>query len=153
MVPRMKRLVLVAALVGAAGLSGCNKKTDSAAPGAASGAAAPQAQGGGLMIEEVKLGEGALATKGKTVSVHYTGTLTNGTKFDSSLDRGRPIEFVLGTGMVIKGWDQGIDGMKVGGKRTLTIPPELGYGARGTPGGPIPPNATLVFDVELVDVK
>ena len=152
MVPRMKTLVLVTALVGAVGISGCNKKTETAAPGAAPGAAAPQAQGGGLMIEEVKIGDGAVATKGKTVSVHYTGTLTNGTKFDSSLDRGRPIEFVLGTGMVIKGWDQGIDGMKVGGKRKLTIPPELAYGARGMPGA-IPPNSTLLFDVELVAVK
>jgi FKBP-type peptidyl-prolyl cis-trans isomerase len=151
----MKTLLLVAALVGAAGmggLSGCNKKTESGAPAAATGAAAPQ-NGSGLMIEEVKTGEGALATKGKMVSVHYTGTLTNGTKFDSSLDRGQPIEFLLGAGQVIKGWDQGIEGMKVGGKRKLTIPPELGYGARGTPGGPIPPNATLVFDVELVAVK
>jgi FKBP-type peptidyl-prolyl cis-trans isomerase len=154
MVARMKTLALVTALVvTGTGLSACSKKTQDAAGSAAPGAAAPQAQGGGLMIEEVKIGDGALATKGKTVSVHYTGTLTNGTKFDSSLDRGRPIEFVLGTGMVIKGWDQGIDGMKVGGKRKLTIPPELGYGARGTPGGPIPPNATLVFDVELVGVK
>jgi FKBP-type peptidyl-prolyl cis-trans isomerase len=151
MVPRMKRLVLVAALVGAAGISGCNKKTDNAAPGAASGAAAPQ-NGSGLMIEEVKIGEGAVATKGKTVQVHYTGTFTNGSKFDSSLDRGRPIEFVLGTGAVIKGWDQGIEGMKVGGKRKLTIPPELAYGARGMPGA-IPPNSTLLFDVELVAVK
>jgi FKBP-type peptidyl-prolyl cis-trans isomerase len=154
MVPRMKTLALVTALVaavGTVGLSGCTKKTDDAAGSAAKGAAAPQE--GGLMIEEVKAGDGALATKGKTVSVHYTGKLTNGTKFDSSLDRGQPIEFVLGAGMVIKGWDQGIEGMKVGGKRKLTIPPELAYGARGTPGGPIPPNATLVFDVELVGVK
>ena len=151
----MRTLLLVAALVGAAGtvgLAGCNKKTENAAPGAATGAAAPQ-NGSGLMIEEVKAGDGALATKGKVVSVHYTGTLTNGTKFDSSLDRGQPIEFMLGAGQVIKGWDQGIEGMKVGGKRKLTIPPELGYGARGTPGGPITPNATLVFDVELVAVK
>jgi FKBP-type peptidyl-prolyl cis-trans isomerase len=145
----MKTLALVSALVaavGSLGFSACNKKTEDAA-----GAAAPQ--GSGLMIQEVKAGDGALATKGKSVSVHYTGTLTNGTKFDSSLDRGQPIEFVLGAGMVIKGWDQGIEGMKVGGKRKLTIPPELAYGARGTPGGPIPPNATLVFDVELVGVK
>ena len=150
MVPRMRTLALVSALVAVVGFSACNKKTDDAAS-AAKGAAAPQE--GGLMIEEVKAGDGALAAKGKTVSVHYTGKLTNGTKFDSSLDRGQPIEFVLGAGMVIKGWDQGIDGMKVGGKRKLTIPPELAYGARGTPGGPIPPNATLVFDVELVAVK
>jgi FKBP-type peptidyl-prolyl cis-trans isomerase FkpA len=164
MVPRMKTLARVTALVaavgcvgvgsvGGIGLSGCTKKTENPAGTAATGAAAPQTNGSGLMIEEVKAGEGALATKGKTVSVHYTGTLTNGTKFDSSLDRGQPIEFLLGAGQVIKGWDQGIEGMKVGGKRKLTIPPELGYGARGTPGGPIPPNATLVFDVELVGVK
>jgi FKBP-type peptidyl-prolyl cis-trans isomerase len=145
------RVALVAA-VGGVGVSGCNKKPeDAAAPAASTGAAAPQ--GGGLIIEEVKLGEGAVATKGKTVSVHYTGVLTNGTKFDSSLDRGQPIVFPLGTGRVIKGWDQGIEGMKVGGKRKLTIPPDLAYGARGTPGGPIPPNATLVFDVELVAVQ
>jgi FKBP-type peptidyl-prolyl cis-trans isomerase len=153
MVRAMKTLALVAtlvAVVGGVGLGGCSKKKEDAASPAASGAEAP---GERLMIEEVKVGDGALATKGKTVSVHYTGKLTNGTKFDSSLDRGQPIEFVLGSGMVIKGWDQGIDGMKVGGKRKLTIPPELAYGARGTPGGPIPPNATLVFDVELVGVK
>ncbi len=111
------------------------------------------AAAGGLVVDEVKPGEGALATKGKTVSVHYTGRLTDGTKFDSSYDRGQPIDFPLGGGVVIKGWDQGIEGMKVGGKRKLTIPPDLAYGARGTPGGPIPPNATLVFDVELVGVR
>jgi len=148
----MKTLALVTVLAAAVGVSAC-KKSDDAASAAKGGAAPAQAEGSGLMIEEVKAGDGALATKGKTVSVHYTGKLTNGTKFDSSLDRGQPIEFVLGAGMVIKGWDQGIDGMKVGGKRKLTIPPELAYGARGTPGGPIPPNATLVFDVELVGVK
>lgn len=111
------------------------------------------AAAGGLVIDDVKPGEGAVATKGKTVSVHYTGRLTDGTKFDSSYDRGQPIDFPLGGGVVIKGWDQGIEGMKVGGKRKLTIPPDLAYGARGTPGGPIPPNATLVFDVELVGVR
>ena len=85
--------------------------------------------------------------------MHYTGRLTDGTKFDSSYDRGQPIDFPLGGGVVIKGWDQGIEGMKVGGKRKLIVPPNLSYGARGTPGGPIPPNATLVFDVELVGVR
>ncbi len=106
-----------------------------------------------LKIKDIKVGTGAEAVSGKTVSVHYTGWLTNGTKFDSSVDRGQPFSFSLGAGQVIKGWDQGVAGMKVGGKRKLTIPPQMGYGERGTPGGPIPPNATLVFDVELLDVN
>ncbi len=92
------------------------------------------------------------ATPGKTVSVHYTGWLTDGTKFDSSADRGEAFRFNLGGGQVIKGWDQGVQGMKLGGKRKLTIPPDLGYGIQGA-GGLIPPNATLVFEVELLDVK
>ena len=95
---------------------------------------------------------GKLAEKGKKVSVHYTGWLTDGKEFDSSRDAGEPIQFDLGTGQVIKGWDEGIAGMKVGGKRQLKIPPALGYGPRGF-GSSIPPNATLVFDVELMDVK
>jgi FKBP-type peptidyl-prolyl cis-trans isomerase len=106
---------------------------------------------GGVSIEEVKVGSGATATAGKTVSAHYTGKFPDGTKFDSSYDAGAPIEFPLGAGKVIKGWDVGVEGMKVGGKRKLTIPPELAYGARGN--GPVPPNATLVFDVELMAVK
>jgi FKBP-type peptidyl-prolyl cis-trans isomerase FkpA len=130
---------------------GCSHKANGSDP--TSKKSAPAAATGGLMIDEVKVGEGTIATKGKTVSVHYTGRLTDGTKFDSSYDRGQPIDFPLGAGVVIKGWDQGIEGMKVGGKRKLTIPPDLAYGARGTPGGPIPPNATLVFDVELVAVR
>ena len=104
-----------------------------------------------LTIEELQAGTGDEAKPGQQVSVHYTGWLTDGTKFDSSLDRGSPFGFTLGAGMVIKGWDQGVAGMKVGGKRKLTIPPELGYGARGA-AGVIPPNATLVFEVELLGV-
>jgi len=114
-------------------------------------APAPNPPAGGLVVEEVKAGDGPVATAGKVVSVNYTGKLTDGTKFDSSYDRGQPIEFPLGSGRVIKGWDQGLEGMKVGGKRKLTIPPQLGYGERGM--GPIPPNATLVFDVELMGVR
>ena len=104
------------------------------------------------MIEDIKVGEGVEAKAGDTVSVHYTGWLTDGTKFDSSVDRGEPFEFNLGAGEVIKGWDQGVAGMKVGGKRKLTIPPDLGYGDRGA-GGLIPPGATLVFEVELLTIK
>lgn len=104
-----------------------------------------------LEIEDVKVGTGADAVVGKNVTVHYVGTLTNGTKFDSSRDRGEGFEFGLGAGEVIKGWDQGVAGMKVGGIRKLTIPPELAYGARGFP-PVIPPNSTLVFEVELLSV-
>lgn len=105
-----------------------------------------------LQIEDLQVGTGAEAAAGHQVDVHYTGWLTNGQKFDSSLDRGKPFSFQLGGGMVIKGWDQGVAGMKVGGKRKLTIPPELGYGDRGA-GNVIPPGATLVFEVELLGVK
>jgi len=105
-----------------------------------------------LEIIDHEVGTGTEATNGKTVSVHYTGTLTNGSKFDSSLDRNSPFQFVLGGGMVIKGWDQGVLGMKVGGKRRLTIPPDLGYGARGYP-PVIPANSTLIFEIELLAVR
>ena len=104
-----------------------------------------------LQIEDLQVGSGDEASTGKRVDVHYTGWLTDGTKFDSSLDRGKPFSFQLGAGQVIQGWDQGVAGMKVGGKRKLTIPPELGYGAKGT-GDVIPPNAILVFEVELISV-
>lgn len=107
----------------------------------------------GLTVEVFQEGAGQEAKAGDVVSVHYTGTLTNGTKFDSSVDRGAPFEFQLGVGEVIAGWDQGVVGMKIGEKRKLTIAPELGYGAQGAGGGVIPPNATLLFDVELLGIK
>jgi len=106
----------------------------------------------GLKYNDDQVGSGEAPRQGQRVSVHYTGWLTDGTKFDSSRDRGQPFQFTLGRGEVIKGWDEGVASMKVGGKRKLTIPPDLGYGTRGA-GGVIPPNATLVFDVELLDVK
>ena len=110
----------------------------------------------GLKYTDTKTGDGAAAAAGNKVSVHYTGWLYNngqkGAKFDSSLDRGQPFDFALGKQQVIKGWDEGVAGMRVGGKRTLVIPPELGYGARGA-GGVIPPNATLMFDIELLGVQ
>jgi FKBP-type peptidyl-prolyl cis-trans isomerase FkpA len=105
-----------------------------------------------LQIEDLVVGGGTEAVKGKIVSVHYTGWLTDGKKFDSSKDRGQPFDFPLGRGHVIQGWDEGVAGMKIGGKRKLTIPPEMGYGKAGA-AGVIPPNATLVFEVELLGVK
>ena len=106
----------------------------------------------GLKYEDIKVGTGATAEKGDTVEVHYTGWLKDGKKFDSSKDRGQPFVFPLGAGRVIKGWDEGVQGMKVGGTRKLIIPPDLGYGARGA-GGVIPPNAELTFEVELLKVQ
>jgi peptidylprolyl isomerase len=109
----------------------------------------------GLEYEDTQVGTGASPARGKTCVMHYTGWLwvngAKGAKFDSSVDRGEPFEFAIGVGQVIKGWDEGVMSMKVGGKRTLRIPPELGYGARGA-GGVIPPNATLLFEVELLDI-
>lgn len=104
-----------------------------------------------LKVEDVTVGTGTEAVAGKQVTVHYTGTLTNGQKFDSSKDRSKPFTFTLGAGQVIQGWDQGVAGMKIGGVRKLTIPPQLGYGSRAM--GPIPANSTLLFDVELLKVE
>ena len=107
---------------------------------------------GGVKIEIVKEGQGPLPKQGQTVVVHYIGTLLNGTKFDSSRDRGQPFSFVLGAGRVIRGWDEAVAAMKIGTRAIITIPPAMGYGAQGA-GGVIPPNATLIFDVELLEAK
>lgn len=106
----------------------------------------------GLQYEDLTVGAGESPVIGRAVQVHYTGTFQDGSKFDSSRDRGQPFSFTIGRGMVIKGWDEGVAGMRVGGRRILTIPSELAYGAQGA-GGVIPPNATLIFDVELLAVK
>jgi FKBP-type peptidyl-prolyl cis-trans isomerase FkpA len=112
----------------------------------------PIAMSNGLQYIDIVQGSGPEARPGQRVTVHYTGWLTSGDKFDSSLDRNDPFQFALGRGQVIKGWDAGVAGMRVGGKRRLIVPPDLGYGARGA-GGVIPPNATLIFDVELLAVS
>jgi len=124
-------------------------KSDSSGPPEVSGT--PQKSASGLQYWDVVTGTGQTAVPGKMVQVHYTGWLTDGKKFDSSVDHGKPFQFILGIGQVIRGWDEGVAGMKVGGKRRLRVPPELGYGARGA-GSDIPPNATLIFDVELLHV-
>lgn len=107
----------------------------------------------GLSYTDSKVGKGAMPRKGQTVQVHYVGTLTDGKKFDSSRDRGQPFSFALGEGQVIPGWDEGVATMRVGGRRKLVIPPKLGYGEAGAGGGTIPPNATLVFDIELLGIR
>ncbi len=133
--------------------TGTSMTTDTAAaPQAAPTPAPAETVTGTLKVVDVKKGTGAEAVEGKKVTVHYTGTLENGTKFDSSRDRGSPFPFVLGSGMVIAGWEQGVKGMKVGGLRKLVIPPNLAYGNRSV-GGVIPPNSTLLFEIELLKVE
>jgi FKBP-type peptidyl-prolyl cis-trans isomerase len=145
---RLACLALAAALLGACSPADDGKQP--APPALAAGEATTTASG--LIVQELAVGDGALAEAGRSVSVHYSGWLTDGTKFDSSLDRGQPFEFRLGAGQVIPGWDEGVAGMKVGGKRKLTVPPQLGYGSHGA-GGVIPPDAVLVFEVELLAVN
>ena len=155
----MKRqFALVLALFAVLGVaSGCGSADKSSKPSATSASSPMKVNGqpittaSGLQYWDIVVGTGATAMPGNTVKVHYSGFLTNGQKFDSSRDRGEPFSFPLGAGQVIKGWDEGVAGMKVGGQRQLRIPPDLGYGAAGAPGA-IPPNATLIFDVELLEV-
>ncbi len=151
----LSALALLAALA-----AGCGSYSSATSGGETAVAATPKQAApkvhrlaSGLVYEDLVLGAGTMAEPGGTVSVHYTGRLADGTKFDSSLDRGIPYTFQLGAGSVIQGWEQGIKGMRPGGKRKLTIPPDLGYGARGYGNGLIPPNSTLHFDLELLEVK
>lgn len=143
------RTISLLMILGVFAMTFGHAETDTSAPTKVSGKSKKTASG--VEYWEITAGNGATAVSGKKVKVHYTGWLTNGKKFDSSVDRGQPFEFSLGAGQVIKGWDEGVAGMKIGGKRQLKIPPEAGYGARGA-GGVIPPNATLIFDVELIGV-
>lgn len=147
----MKAFIVAIALLALTDLGGA-QSAKPAAGGPTQVTGDPVKTASGLEYWDIKVGTGAVAETGQKVKVDYTGWLTNGKKFDSSVDHGQPFTFDLGSGQVIKGWDEGVAGMKVGGKRQLRIPPELGYGARGA-GGVIPANATLIFDVELLGVR
>lgn len=150
----MKSATLVIMVLGVV-VAGCSKKETTATRtnSVASAVAAVTASAADLKIEDVKVGTGAVAAKEKQITIHYTGSLLDGKKFDSSYDHGRPLTFYLGTGQAIPGMDRGLVGMRVGGTRKLTIPPGLAYGAAGAGRGAIPPNATLIFEVELLEVK
>ncbi len=146
---RPKLTILIIPVLVALALSGMAfAQADTSAPTKVEGKS--KSTPSGVEYWDIAVGTGATAVAGRTVGVHYTGWLTNGKKFDSSVDRGKPIAFPLGAGRVIKGWDEGILGMKVGGKRQLRIPPQLGYGSSGQ--GAIPPNSILIFDVQLLAV-
>ncbi|UFS69072.1 FKBP-type peptidyl-prolyl cis-trans isomerase [Geomonas sp. RF6] len=152
----VEKFMVMLLLAAAIAIPACSQKDAKSGTEPAT-AAAPAVQGevktpSGLSFTDLVKGSGAAPVSGKSVTVHYTGWLENGQKFDSSVDRGEPLVFRIGTGQVIPGWDEGVMGMRVGGKRKLVIPPQLGYGANGA-GGVIPPNATLVFEVELLDVE
>jgi FKBP-type peptidyl-prolyl cis-trans isomerase FkpA len=157
----IRRTVFIALLLAAAAASAQDGAAQSATAQAAPQTAAPaESSGPQVQVTDLKVGKGTEAAIGNTVKVHYTGWFfkplavkQHGRKFDSSLDRGEPLEFRLGAGQVIKGWEQGVAGMKVGGKRSLIIPSQLAYGKRGAPGGSIPPDSDLIFEVELLDVK
>jgi peptidylprolyl isomerase len=151
----VEKIIIVLLLVAAVAIPACSQKEGATPPAGGKqvlpAAAKPVTTPSGLTYVDLAVGNGPAPTPGKPVKVHYTGWLENGTKFDSSVDRGQPFVFTIGAGEVIPGWDEGVMTMKAGGKRKLIIPPQLGYGAAGA-GGVIPPNATLVFEVELLEV-
>ena len=148
---RATTVLLTLTLFAAAQTAGQKPKTDTSAPTKVTGPGVKTDSG--LQYWDIRVGTGQAAKEGSHVRVHYTGWLTNGKRFDSSVDAGTPFDFTIGNGEVIKGWEEGVAGMRVGGKRQLRIPPSLAYGAAGTPDGTIPPSATLIFDIQLLGVQ